>query len=607
MGKTLLCQLGAHTIVVAEAFLRAPNEFTEVHALVTDNKRSNFNLPFEFFSRYPHVKFTLTILKDFELVQSAEDHRRFEEALWRWYIHHQPHDSLPWVCLSGGMKTMVASFQKAAHVFGAEQVFHVLIHPEPKTLEELTTNRDKLEFVNMNREEGWNTVRELCRAEFYPLDLTDRLEGGYYATIPNDYALTENVHAILEKSRAAIELGVSEFPFHSLAYLTKETLLWLGESLEWEDIEWLTKLPKVELHCHLGGFAAFGEELEKVRNADQDGTVFETTIEPPEEWPFPSKTIPLDMYMRLGDNTGTKLFKNRKRLRKQIELLYRHLEAQNIRYAEIRCSPDNYKTKDHSTWDVLQDIRTTFQELMDKGGKCHVNLIIIATRKSEGDLSPISRHLALAVTASQQHVNEADCRIVGVDLAGFEDRTTRAAYFAQDFVGVHRCGLAVTAHAGENDDAEGIWQAVYNLSARRIGHGLKIWQAPDLFRSMVDRKIAVEMCPYANYQIKGFSPMLNSDGKHRESYPLRMYLKEGLLVTVNTDNIGISAASLSENFQLLAKLCPGITRMEILKLIRNGIEAAFVTNNERQNLLSIFEVEVFNVLSQKELGSNNSN
>lgn len=101
--------------------------------------------------------------------------------------------------------------------------------------------------------------------------------------------------------------------------------------------------------------------------------------------------------------------------------------------------------------------------------------------------------------------------------------------------------------------------------------------------------------------------MLNSDGKHRESYPLRMYLKEGLLVTVNTDNIGISAASLSENFQLLAKLCPGITRMEILKLIRNGIEAAFVTNNERQNLLSIFEVEVFNVLSQKDLGSNNSN
>src|SRR5690606_42040060 len=72
----------------------------------------------------------------------------------------------------------------------------------------------------------------------------------------------------------------------------------------------------------------------------------------------------------------------------------------------------------------------------------------LPTRRSS-DLSPISRHLALAVTASQQHVNEADCRIVGVDLAGFEDRTTRAAYFAQDFVGVHRCGLAVTAHAGD--------------------------------------------------------------------------------------------------------------------------------------------------------------
>jgi adenosine deaminase len=62
----------------------------------------------------------------------------------------------------------------------------------------------------------------------------------------------------------------------------------------------------------------------------------------------------------------------------------------------------------------------------------------------------------------------------------------------------------ITAHAGENDDAEGIWQAVFKLHARRLGHALHLAQAPDLYRTVVERRIGVEMCPFANYQIRGF-------------------------------------------------------------------------------------------------------
>ena len=52
------------------------------------------------------------------------------------------------------------------------------------------------------------------------------------------------------------------------------------------------------------------------------------------------------------------------------------------------------------------------------GKRCQVNLIVIATRKQSGDLSDISRHLALAIT-SAQHLSESGlCRVVGVDLAG---------------------------------------------------------------------------------------------------------------------------------------------------------------------------------------------
>src|SRR4029077_18411453 len=90
-------------------------------------------------------------------------------------------------------------------------------------------------------------------------------------------------------------------------------------------------------------------------------------------------------------------------------------------------------------------------------------------------------------------------------------------------------------------------------------------------------RIGVEMCPFANYQIKGFAPMPNQ----RQFYPLLDYLRKGVPVTVNTDNIGISAASLSHNLLFLSSLCPSVTRLEILQLQANALDVAFVSHPER--------------------------
>src|SRR5690625_1318055 len=98
------------------------------------------------------------------------------------------------------------------------------------------------------------------------------------------------------------------------------------------------------------------------------------------------------------------------------------------------------------------------------------------------------------------------------------------------------------------------------------------------------------MCPYANYQIVGFSPMPGKD----TIYPLREYLRRNVKVSVNTDNIGISEASISDNFMLLIKLCPGITRMEILQLIKNSIEMSFAGKTMQNWFLKKFNHVVLN-------------
>jgi len=387
-------------------------------------------------------------------------------------------------------------------------------------------------------------------------------------------------------------------PFVELATWSITNLEWVREPVQPDstsDLAWIARLPKLELHCHLGGFATAGSLLEEVRaGAERPGSLPRIDeVQSVLNWPLPAIPIGLEAYRKLGNNNGTALLRDPGCLRRQCRLLYRHLLEQRITYAEVRCSPANYTddSQGRSPWDVLGAIRSAFNQEMDdatqrhrsspdKFPPCHVNLLIIGTRQSEGNFrAAISRHLSLAVTASEHWRNEAECRVVGVDLAGFEDASTRAHYFREEFAAVHRCGLSLTVHAGKNDDAEGIWRAVFDLNARRIGHGLHLAQSPELLRSVADRGVGIEMCPYANLQIKGFALPGGGDhpGARAKQYPLLAYLRAGIKATVNTDNPGISSANLGDNLRLAAQLCPGLTRLDLIWLQRNALDTAFVS------------------------------
>ncbi len=582
--------MGLNWQVVPEAFFYRPEQFAEVHCLTTSNEKVNPAPVIDFFGRYPEVRFTLSRLLDFIDLQTNEDHQRFEEVLFRWYLQHlRLAERLPFVCLAGGYKSISAALQKAAGLFGAAEIFHVLAEPPPHTLEQIeqAACAGTLKFISLGAEPGWSRLQNL-NPENFPLENQNIPGGPLIAVNVHDRTLGELIRRDLGliSRRAEAWDRAADLPFASLALCEPRGAAWLAAALdESTDEDWIRQLPKVELHCHLGGFATRGELLEQVRGATaQPASVWPDPPELPKDWPLPQEPITLDRYMHLGDGTGSRLLKDSGCLTRHIELLYQHLLDDRVIYAEIRCSPNNYSTEERSAWQVLEQIRDTFQRRMDEAKAsgncfCHVNLIVIATRKQSGDLSDISRHLALAITSAQNTGDLRCCRVVGVDLAGYEAAETRAAYFASEFTGVHRCGVAITSHAGENDDAEGIWQAVFKLHARRLGHALRLREAPDLQRTVIERRIGVEMCPFANYQVKGFAPM-----PHRQLYPLLEYLRKGVVVTVNTDNIGISGASLSQNLLFLPRLCPGITRLDILRLQANALDAAFMSHSERQEI-----------------------
>ena len=591
-----------------EAFFLPNTGFTAVHVLTTE--RPDVSFVQEFFTKHaPQVSLHITRVWGFHDFTSEADHFRFEEVLYRWIIEaNVPHEQR-YICLSGGFKTMSAAMQKAAAVLGAAEVFHVLADNcctgadskpcPPSTIEQilLAHANGHLRYIRLGSECGWPQLKG-TRSEEYPLQ-TKKEESGVRWVTSLDERFRHRLRAIVERSHniAGAWEKLPQLPFPILATWSREQLDWLNQPLQPEqDRAWVERLPKIELHCHLGGFATHGPLLDQVRAAaaqpDKLPPLEDCT--PPDGWPLPHEPLELADYMRLGDNGGSAVLKDPGCLRRHCELLYQHLLGQNVIYAEIRCSPANYATLNRSPWQVLCDIRQHFQDCMDRassvasGPFCHVNLIVIATRNAAGDYrAQIARHLALAVAAAEHWTNDADCRVVGVDLAGYEDKETRAHYFREEFTAVHRCGLAVTVHAGENDDVEGIWRAVFDLNARRLGHALHLVDSPDLMRSVADRGIGVEMCPYANYQIKGFSPMPG-----RAEYPLKRYLEAGIRVTINTDNIGISAASLTDNLLLAARMNPELLRLDLLKLQANALATAFVSHPMRHALNKKIETSI---------------
>ena len=145
--------------------------------------------------------------------------------------------------------------------------------------------------------------------------------------------------------------------------------------------------------------------------------------------------------------------------------------------------------------------------------------------------------------------------------------------------------------------AENIWEAVYCLNAERIGHGLTLVEREnDLMPKFRDRRIGIEMCPSSNYQIVGFKDNYYADQDLPE-YPLRKYMDNKLRVCINTDDPGMSRTDITNEYLKAARLTRGgLSVWEILGLLYNSFDLAFLPYNEKMKLLNDMNQQVKNWL-----------
>ena len=194
--------------------------------------------------------------------------------------------------------------------------------------------------------------------------------------------------------------------------------------------------------------------------------------------------------------------------------------------------------------------------------------------------------------------DDVAARVRGFDLAGNEGSSKTAALREAFMPMMEKC-LHITIHAGETQEVQSVWEAVYHLSAERVGHGLTLKDDSALMEKFKDRNIAIEMCPSSNFQIVGFQDRFLPSTAFRKVYPLKEYLDQGLRVTVNSDNPGISRTDFASELHKAARMTPGgLSLWEICLLIKNGFRSSFAKRQDRHAMLLKAEAEILSFIEE---------
>lgn len=170
-----------------------------------------------------------------------------------------------------------------------------------------------------------------------------------------------------------------------------------------------------------------------------------------------------------------------------------------------------------------------------------------------------------------------DRGIVALDLAGDEGNFP-GDLFVDHFRKAREAGLHVIAHAGEAAGAQSVRQAVLGLGAERIGHGIRSIEDPAVIDLLLERGIPLEVCPTSNVQTSTVPDLA--------SHPLPELLARGLSVNLNTDDPSISGIDLAHEYRV-AQESLGLGEDDLRRLQENAVAAAFLTPEERANLLGI--------------------
>lgn len=341
--------------------------------------------------------------------------------------------------------------------------------------------------------------------------------------------------------------------------------------------EKLKKLPKVDLHLHLDG-------------ALRVKTIYELAQH--QNYKLPTdKLEELHKYVQVPENcrsladflkafeTFYPLLMNPDAMERVAYEVSEDCYKDNVKYCEIRFAPVLQAKGDYSMEEILDGVLKGLAKAHYEFGI--INPLILCCYRSEPPETSIE-----TVKLAIKYRNRG---IVAIDLAGDEEHYP-AEIHKEAFKLAQEHNFPITVHAGEAGAPKNIREAIEILGAQRIGHGIRIIEDKELYEYVKEKQIPLEMCLTSNVQ--------TTVAKDYETHPFKRCFQGGLRVTINTDDPGVSNITLTDEYFLLKKYY-NFGWQEIIKVLVNGIESSFTTEERKTKLKQEFEEEIKELLGDE--------
>jgi len=331
--------------------------------------------------------------------------------------------------------------------------------------------------------------------------------------------------------------------------------------------QWLTEMPKAELHCHLGGSMRLRTILDL---ASDNGIALPAKDE--------EELRHLVVYKERRDRSLAayldciakceSVLVNQDAFGRAAYEICEDNHAENVKLLELRFGPTNYVSETLRSHEIVDAVI----DGLNRGARdfdMYIGLIICGIRM---DAEATKR-------AAQIAVNYQGKGVVGFDLAGIE-HGFRPSTLADYVKPVLRNFLPITCHAGEDDTVASIAEALIYLNAQRIGHGISLRESPKILNYMDLTRIALEICPTSNEDTGVVAAL--------ETHPLPQYYDEGLRMAICTDNRTVSDTTLTNEYARIMHQF-NLERKDVFKITKDGFKGAFINSKDKKKLLDHFD------------------
>jgi adenosine deaminase len=316
-------------------------------------------------------------------------------------------------------------------------------------------------------------------------------------------------------------------------------------------------LPKVELHLHIEGTLE-PELMFKLAERNRVQLSYKTIEEVRKAYRFNNLQSFLDIYYQ-----GAQVLQNEQDFYDLAWAYFSKAHSQNVRHAEIFFDPQTHTARGIPFETVISGLRKAQEDAEQKTG--------LSSRLIMCFLRHLSPEEALDTLEEAKPFRKW---ITGVGLDSSEQGRP-PALFQKVYEQAEAAGFLPVAHAGEEGPAEYVWEAMQLLKSRRIDHGVRSTDAPELLQYLIREQIPLTVCPLSNIKLRVFQTM--------KEHNLRQMLQMGVCVTINSDEPAYFGGYMNENF-LAAQRDLELTKDELVKLSTNAINASFIDENARQVL-----------------------